>query len=66
MPRAQNSHAYVNAGFLLQTNDKRDRAIKATIVYGGIRPEVSALLLREKSWKNLIIFNFFSSFTRQS
>lgn len=59
MPRAQNSHAYVNAGFLLQTNDKRDRAIKATIVYGGIRPEVSALLLREKSWKNLISFNFF-------
>ncbi|XP_063699693.1 uncharacterized protein LOC134830217 [Culicoides brevitarsis] len=39
MPRAQNAHAYVNAGFLIQTNDKRDRAMKANIVYGGIRPE---------------------------
>uniref|UniRef100_A0A336MA50 CSON013979 protein n=1 Tax=Culicoides sonorensis TaxID=179676 RepID=A0A336MA50_CULSO len=39
MPRAQNAHAYVNAGFLIEINDKRDKVMKANFVYGGIRPE---------------------------
>jgi len=38
MPRAQNAHAYVNAGFLFQVQkDTKGRVLKKpTIVYGGI------------------------------
>jgi len=40
MPRAQNAHAYVNAGFLfqLQKGTKGRVLKKPTIVYGGINP----------------------------
>lgn len=40
MPRAQNAHAYVNAGFLfqLQKGSKGIVLKKPTIVYGGINP----------------------------
>ncbi|RZF32560.1 hypothetical protein LSTR_LSTR006555 [Laodelphax striatellus] len=40
MPRAQNSHAYVNAGFLfkLDNNDKFKVLEKPRIVFGGINP----------------------------
>ncbi|GAB0096226.1 xanthine dehydrogenase [Sergentomyia squamirostris] len=36
MPRAQNSHAYVNAGFLLKFNERRTRLLSIRICYGGI------------------------------
>jgi hypothetical protein len=41
MPRAQNAHAYVNAGFLfkMSMNDNGKVLAKPTIVYGGINPE---------------------------
>lgn len=41
MPRAQNAHAYVNAGFLfrMKVNDGGKVLGKPTIVYGGINPQ---------------------------
>ena len=38
MPRAQNAHAYVNAGFLFRLNVNNGGKVlaKPTIVYGGI------------------------------
>jgi xanthine dehydrogenase/oxidase len=40
MPRAQNAHAYVNAGFLFQLKKSTKGKVlkKPTIVYGGINP----------------------------
>jgi xanthine dehydrogenase/oxidase len=40
MPRAQNAHAYVKAGFLFQFNKNDNGKIvrRPTIVYGGINP----------------------------
>jgi len=41
MPRAQNAHAYVNAGFLFRLNVNNGGKVlaKPTIVYGGINPQ---------------------------
>lgn len=36
MPRAQNAHAIINAGFLFKFNQTSQLIEKATIVYGGI------------------------------
>lgn len=41
MPRAQNSHAYVNAGFLVEFDNSTGNVANATIVYGGINSSVS-------------------------
>lgn len=38
MPRAQNAHAFVNAGFLYKFNSTKTSIISATICYGGINP----------------------------
>ncbi|EDW97428.1 xanthine dehydrogenase [Drosophila yakuba] len=38
MPRAQNAHAYVNAGFLLEL-DGNSKVKSARICFGGIRPD---------------------------
>jgi len=40
-PRAQNAHAYVNAGFLFRMNVHNVGKVlaKPTIVYGGINPQ---------------------------
>lgn len=38
MPRAQNAHAYVNAGFLVEL-DKDTKVKRARICFGGIRPD---------------------------
>lgn len=38
MPRAQNAHAFVNAGFLYQFNSDKTSILSATICYGGINP----------------------------
>ena len=38
MPRAQNAHAMLNAGFLLQLNSQ-GVVQKATLVYGAINPD---------------------------
>ncbi|XP_037946120.1 xanthine dehydrogenase-like isoform X2 [Teleopsis dalmanni] len=39
LPRAQNSHAYVNAGFLLEMELETGLVHSARICYGGIRPD---------------------------
>jgi xanthine dehydrogenase/oxidase len=41
MPRAQNAHAYVNAGFLIKADKKDNFKIleKPTLLFGGIKPE---------------------------
>jgi xanthine dehydrogenase/oxidase len=41
MPRAQNAHAYVNAGFLfkIKVTDGGKALEKPTLVYGGINPK---------------------------
>lgn len=38
MPRSQNAHAYVNAGFLVEFNDEKNKVLSARICYGGISP----------------------------
>lgn len=37
-PRAQNAHAFVNAGFLVEFNDAKNKVISARLCYGGIDP----------------------------
>jgi xanthine dehydrogenase/oxidase len=46
MPRAQNAHAYVNAGFLFKLNKPSKGKVlkKPTIVYGGINPYFVSIL----------------------
>ncbi|CAO1303177.1 unnamed protein product [Diamesa tonsa] len=39
MPRAQNAHAYVNAGFLIEFNDTKTEVKSARVCFGGISPE---------------------------
>ncbi|XP_058124743.1 uncharacterized protein LOC131289060 [Anopheles ziemanni] len=38
-PRAQNSHAYVNAAFLLNFNSDKNTVNSATLCFGGIHPK---------------------------
>ena len=47
MPRAQNAHAYVNAGFLfrLDVNNGGKVLAKPTIVYGGINPQFVSIII---------------------
>jgi len=47
MPRAQNAHAYVNAGFLFRLNVKNGGKVlaKPTIVYGGINPQFVSIII---------------------
>ncbi|XP_074027296.1 uncharacterized protein isoform X2 [Leptinotarsa decemlineata] len=49
MPRAQNSHAMVNAGFLLELTNNTVKS--ARIVYGGIKPQ----FVHAKNTETLII-----------
>lgn len=49
MPRAQNAHAYVNAGFLFKV-DKKDKyrvMEKPNIVFGGISPAFVSTLFKD-------------------
>lgn len=41
MPRAQNAHAYVNAGFLFKVDKQNSYTVleKPTILFGGINPK---------------------------
>ena len=39
MPRAQNAHAHVNAGFLLELNEQKTSIVSARICFGGIDPK---------------------------
>lgn len=48
MPRAQNAHAYVNGGFLLEFNDNHDKVVSARICFGGINPKFTHATTTEK------------------
>jgi len=47
MPRAQNAHAYVNAGFLFRLNVNNGGKVlaKPTILYGGINPQFVSIIV---------------------
>jgi hypothetical protein len=47
MPRAQNAHACVNAGFLFRLNVNNGGKVlsKPTIVYGGINPQFVSMMM---------------------
>ncbi|XP_070499173.1 uncharacterized protein [Chironomus tepperi] len=60
MPRAQNAHAYVNAGFLLEMN--QTKVISAKICFGGINPN---FIHAEKTEKFLVGQDLFKNETLQ-
>ncbi|XP_044731803.1 indole-3-acetaldehyde oxidase-like [Chrysoperla carnea] len=55
MPRAQNVHAIVNAGFCIKLGDDKNKVLEATIVYGAINVDFVHASETEKvlSGKNL-------------
>lgn len=57
MPRAQNAHAHVNAGFALKFKSDKKTIEKASIVYGGINPEFIHASATENFLMNKNIFN---------
>jgi xanthine dehydrogenase/oxidase len=61
MPRAQNAHAYVNAGFLLELNNRK--VVSAKICYGGINPN---FIHAEKTETFLIGENLFENQSLQN
>lgn len=69
MPRAQNAHAIVNAGFLVKlTNDLVE---ECRIVYGGINPsfiranKTEAILLKKKLYDNNTLMTVFNSLKQE-
>lgn len=61
MPRAQNAHAYVNAGFLVKLQD--GIVAEARLCFGGISPE---FVHADKTEKLLIGKNLYDNETLQS
>ncbi|GAB0096227.1 xanthine dehydrogenase [Sergentomyia squamirostris] len=57
MPRAQNAHAYVNAGFLFRFNDRRSRLLSIRICYGGIHPRFIHAARTERILQGVDIFD---------
>ncbi|GAB0087487.1 hypothetical protein DMENIID0001_017960 [Sergentomyia squamirostris] len=57
MPRAQNAHAYVNAGFLFRFNENFTLLQSARICYGGIHPRFIHADDTERNLKNTDIFD---------
>ncbi|CAG9582953.1 unnamed protein product [Danaus chrysippus] len=47
MPRSQNAHAFINAGFLYKLN-KTETVIECRIVYGGLSPTYNRSIRTEK------------------
>ena len=52
MPRSQNAHALINAGFLFKLDGTGKVLEKPNMIFGGIRPD----FVRKCSFKN---FSFF-------
>lgn len=48
MPRAQNAHAFVNAGFLFEFNNDKSKIQSARICFGGIDPKFTHANVTEK------------------
>lgn len=61
MPRAQNAHAMVNAGFLYKLSNTT--VLKARIVYGGLSPGFTRAIATEN---HLVAKNLFTNDTLQS
>ncbi|CAG9765804.1 unnamed protein product [Ceutorhynchus assimilis] len=70
MPRAQNAHAMVNAGFLLNINNL-SQVKSARIVYGGINPtfvhasNTEALLLKNPLFNDNVLQQIFQSLDQE-
>lgn len=56
MPRAQNAHAFVNAGFLFDLENSR-KVNNARICFGGISPDVVHAASVEKLLKDQILYD---------
>ncbi|GAB0094689.1 hypothetical protein DMENIID0001_100140 [Sergentomyia squamirostris] len=56
MPRAQNAHAYVNAGFLFKFNESQTRLLSIRICYGGINPQFVHATATEKRLPGVDLF----------
>lgn len=56
-PRAQNAHAYVNAGFLFEFTSGRDKVQSARICYGGINPKFIRATASEKILSGVDLFS---------
>ncbi|XP_058788859.1 xanthine dehydrogenase/oxidase-like isoform X2 [Phymastichus coffea] len=57
MPRAQNAHAIVNAGFLFKLNNKGVVLETPNIIYGGIRPDFLHAMKTEEFFVGKSIFD---------
>lgn len=55
MPRAQNAHAMVNAGFLIKLHN--DLVYECNIIYGGINPNFVHALKTEFSLKGQKLYD---------
>ncbi|ALC47090.1 CG18522, partial [Drosophila busckii] len=66
MPRAQNAHAYVNAGFLVEM-DANSQVKSARVCFGGIRPDfvhassIEKLLIGSNPFENSLLERAFSN-----
>ncbi|XP_023247177.1 xanthine dehydrogenase-like [Copidosoma floridanum] len=57
MPRAQNAHAIVNAGFLFKLDDGGKVLKRPNIIFGGIRPEFLHAVKTEEFLEEKCIFD---------
>lgn len=56
MPKAQNAHAIVNAGFLYKLDRYTNAVIQARIVYGGLSPTFVRAVRTEHSLVGRVLF----------
>ncbi|XP_033150124.1 xanthine dehydrogenase [Drosophila busckii] len=67
LPRAQNVHAYVNAGFLIEWHDANSQVKSARVCFGGIRPDfvhassIEKLLIGSNPFENSLLERAFSN-----
>lgn len=57
MPRSQNSHAYVNAGFLMELDDNFEKIKSFRICFGGIDPKFTHAVNTEKFLVNQYLYD---------
>lgn len=56
MPRAQNAHAIVNAGFLYKLDKGNSKVLDARIVYGGLSSSFTRAFATERMLKDKLLF----------
>lgn len=57
MPRAQNAHAIINAGFLYKFNKEDNKVKNARIVYGGLSASFTRAYGTENLLKGKLLFS---------